>query len=397
MIQEWLLELAKGAGKLLLNPVFYYLFFLAALLGVSRVKRERKNFHIRVENAYFELRQLIPAGLAAGLVLSVITLGTGMVIPIELVWLTAAFTILWSLTGKVRLLAPAYTVGAAFFASIYIIDRGFSIPLIEAAGNWTDDILFPAGASLLALLMIGEAVLILRNGGRATSPKLIKSKRGQTIGVHETKRLWLLPLFLLIPGDAISGLFGWWPLFSIGDSSYAIILVPFSVGFSQQVQGMLPDTAAKRTGRRLLVFSIILLLLSAAGYWYPLASIGVAALAVIGREFITYRQKVYDRNQSFFFSRRNEGLVVLGVKPGTPAESMGLKTGELVSKVNGLKVHDENDLYNALQRNGAHCKLEVFDVNGQIRFVQKALYEGDHHELGILFVQDEWKKDERAV
>ncbi|MGD6842931.1 PDZ domain-containing protein [Bacillus infantis] len=397
MIQEWLLELAKGAGKLLLNPVFYYLFFAAALLGVSRVKRERRNFHIRVENAYFELRQLVPAGLAAGLVLSVITLGTGMVIPIELVWLTAAFTILWSLTGRIRLLAPAYTVGAAFFASIYIIDRGFSIPLIEAAGNWTDDMLFPAGASLLALLMIGEAVLILRNGGRATSPKLIKSKRGQTIGVHETKRLWLLPLFLLVPGDAISAMFGWWPLFSIGDSSYSIIFVPFSVGFHQQVQGMLPDSAVKRTGRRLLVFSVVLLLLSAAGYWYPLASIVITALAVLGREFITYRQKVYDRNQPFFFSRRNEGLVVLGVKPGTPAESMGLKTGELVSKVNGLKVQDENELYNALQRNGAHCKLEVFDVNGQIRFVQKALYEGDHHELGILFVQDEWKKDERAV
>jgi hypothetical protein len=397
LIQEWLLELAKGAGKLLLNPVFYYLFLLAALLGVTRVKRERKNFHIRVENAYFELRQLIPAGLAAGLVLSLITLGTGLVIPIELVWLTAAFTILWSLTGRIRLLAPAYTVGAAFFASIYIIDRGFSIPLIEATGNLTADMLFPAGASLLALLMIGEAVLILRNGGRATSPKLVKSKRGQTIGVHETKRLWLLPVFLLVPGDAISAMFGWWPLFSIGDSSYSIIFVPFSVGFHQQIQGMLPDTAVKRTGRRLLVYSIFLLLLSAAGYWYPLASIVVAALAILGREFITYRQKVYDRNQPFFFSRRNQGLVVLGVKPGTPAESMGLKTGELVTKVNGLQVHDENELYNALQRNGAHCKLEVIDVNGQIRFVQKALYEGDHHELGILFVQDEWKKDERAV
>ena len=42
--------------------------------------------------------------------------------------------------------------------------------------------------------------------------------------------------------------------------------------------------------------------------------------------------------------------------------------------------------YEALQQNRAHCKLEVLDVNGQIRFVQRALYEGDHHELGILFV-----------
>jgi len=70
LVQEWMIELLKGLGRLLLNPVFYYLFFLAAILGVSRVKRERKNFHVRAENAYFELRQLLPLGFATGLVLS---------------------------------------------------------------------------------------------------------------------------------------------------------------------------------------------------------------------------------------------------------------------------------------------------------------------------------------
>jgi hypothetical protein len=35
------------------------------------------------------------------------------------------------------------------------------------------------------------------------------------------------------------------------------------------------------------------------------------------------------------------------------------------------------------------CKLEVFDTNGEARFEQRALYEGEHYELGILFVQDE--------
>jgi S1-C subfamily serine protease len=76
---------------------------------------------------------------------------------------------------------------------------------------------------------------------------------------------------------------------------------------------------------------------------------------------------------------------------------MQLSVGEIVSKVNGTIVHNEAEVYEALQRNRAHCKLEVLDVNGQVRFVQRALYEGDHHELGILFVQDEKKWGTEAV
>jgi len=30
----------------------------------------------------------------------------------------------------------------------------------------------------------------------------------------------------------------------------------------------------------------------------------------------------------------------------------------------------------------------VLDINGEVRYVQRALYEGEHHELGILFVEE---------
>ena len=89
--------------------------------------------------------------------------------------------------------------------------------------------------------------------------------------------------------------------------------------------------------------------------------------------------------------------MILGIIPKSPAEKMALEVGELVTKVNGTLVKDEQGFYEALQRNAAHCKLEVLDTNGQIRFVQRALYEGDHHELGILFVQDDKKWDSAAV
>ncbi len=240
MVQEWMMELLKGFGRLLLNPVFYYLFILAAILGVSRVKRERKNFHVRAENAYFELKQLLPLGLAAGLVLSIFMVGAGLVIPIEFIVFTSALTILWSLTTKVRMLSPIYTVGFAFFATLFFLSMKWELPLIPSkTPEWSIDILPPI-AILLALLILAEGILISKNGSKGTSPKLVIGKRGLVVGIHEVKRLWMLPVFLVIPGESLSASFEWWPLFSIGEQSYAFILVPFSIGFTQHIKGMLP-------------------------------------------------------------------------------------------------------------------------------------------------------------
>ncbi|EIJ80562.1 cell division topological determinant [Bacillus methanolicus PB1] len=393
MAQAWFIELLKGTGKLFLHPVFYYLVFLAGILGVSRVKRERRNFHIRVEDAYFELRQLFPLGIVIGSVISVVAIAAGTVIPLAAVVLAALFTFLWSITTKVRLLAPAYTLGAAFFALIFAAQQDWPLPFMPDLFTSLNEKIYPSITVLLALLIIGEGIFIFKNGPKGTSPKLIKSKRGLTVGVHEVKRLWMLPVFLLLPGGAIQPPFEWWPVFSFGEQSYSFLLVPFAIGFHQQIQSLLPKEAVQLVGKRVIVLGAITFIVSTAGYWWPITSIGAAALAILGREAITLHQRLHEENLPFYFSKRYNGLIILGIIPESPASKMALQVGEMVTKVNGVRVQNEKQFYEALQRNRAHCKLEVLDVNGEVRFVQRALFEGDHHELGILFVQDEKKRD----
>jgi hypothetical protein len=395
MVETWLVELLKGTGKLFLHPVLYYLVFLTGILGVTRVKRERKNFHIRAHDAYFEFRQLFPQGIRIGLVLSIIVVAAGIAVPFATILLIAVFTFLWSLTTNVRWISPAYTIGAAFFAIILIAENNWSIPLFTKSFQALGDNVYPSVVVVLGLMLIAEGILIFKNGGKGTSPKLAKSKRGQNVGLHEGKRLWMLPLFLLIPGNALQLPFDWWPVFHLGSQEYSLILVPFAIGFHQKVKGMLPKVAIQLHGRRVIALGVFVTLLSIAGYWLPLSSIVVAALAVLGRELITLMTMMKDDNLPFYFSKKNQGLMIIGVIPESPASKMGLQVGEIISKANGLLVRDEKVFYEALQKNRAHCKLEVLDTNGEIRFLQRALYEGDHHELGILFVQDERKYDEK--
>jgi hypothetical protein len=359
------------------------------------VKRERKNFHIRAHDAYFELRQLLPQGILIGMVLSIIVVAAGIAVPFAMILLIAVFTCLWSLTTNVRWISPAYTIGAAFFSIILIAENNWSIPLFSKSFQSLGDKIYPSVVVVLGLTLIAEGILIFKNGSKGTSPKLAKSKRGQNVGLHEGRRLWMLPMFLLIPGNALQLPFDWWPVFHLGSEEYSLILVPFAIGFHQQVKGMLPKVAIQLHGRRVITLGVFISLLSVAGYWFPLSSIAIAALAVLGRESITLMATLKDDNLPFYFSKKNQGLMIIGVIPESPASKMSLQVGEIISKANGVLVRDEKAFYEGLQKNRAHCKLEVFDTNGEIRFVQRALYEGDHHELGILFVQDERKYDEK--
>ena len=386
---EWVYELLRGLGRLFLHPMFYYVFILAAWLGITRVKRERHDFHVRAENAYYEARQVLPLGLILGLILSILMIVIGIVIPIEMIIFVALFTFILSLTTKMRWLAPVYTVGLAFFAALFFLSKEWAFPLVESGTPQWNINLLPPMAVLLGLIVIAEGIFISKNGIKGTSPKIIKSKRGLRVGIHEVSRVWMLPVFLLIPGDAISASFSWWPVFSIGSETYSILVVPFAIGFYQQIYSTLPAVALKEFGKKVINLGIILTVLSAVGYWVPLASIVVVALAMIVREVLSMRLRLKEENSPLYFSRKQQGVMILGVIPGSPAEKMDLEVGEVIMKVNGIYVNSEDSFYDALEVNRAHCKLEVVDVNDQIRFVQRALYEGEPYKLGILFVLDE--------
>lgn len=395
MANDWLFELLVGTGKLFLNPVFYLLFLLAAWMGVNRVKRERRHFHVRVENAYFELRQLLPQGLIIGLCLSILFVVVGIVIPVEIIVLTALVTVIVMLTTKVRFLSPAYTLGIASIMYAILDWQNGEMPFFGKIQLETHT--YSAIAIVIALLVIAEGILISWNGKKGTSPMLINGKRGAKVGAHELKRIWLLPAFLVIPGEVLQLPLDWWPAFTAGGETYSLLLVPFAVGVHQQVQGKVPSVAVRAYGMRVFYLGVMTALLAIGSYFMPVAALVVVVLAIVGREALTWMQILNERDLPFYFSKQNQGMRILGILLDSPASKMGLKVGEVITKVNGQTVTDEKAFYEALQRNRAHCKLDVLDVNNEIRFVQRALYEGDHYKLGILFVQENKQEDYQAA
>ncbi|PGS52609.1 PDZ domain-containing protein [Bacillus sp. AFS041924] len=384
-------ELLVGLGKLFLNP-FTYIFFIASIFcGNLRVKRERKHFSVRNFNVTFEWKTSIGYGLFIGLILSVVSLVAGISIPIEMVYLLGVLTIICALLLQFRWMSPAYLIGLALVA-LPLLNRGQdSLPLLKNFVPNDMNAMLPAITILLALLLLAEGILVQRNAANHTTPLFIESKRGKRVGAHEANRLWMVPLFLLIPNGSIISDYSWWPTLALGNSGYSILCVPFGIGFYQLIQGMLPKESIKLVGKQIVSLAIIVCLGGILSCFIGFIAFIAVAIAVVGREAINYIHKNKDSNTPSYFTVKSKGLIVLGILPNSVADKMNIKVGESITKVNGQSVSTVNEFYEALQINRAYCKLEVIDFNSEIRIAQSSVYEGEHHELGFLFPEEESK------
>ncbi|WP_062237843.1 PDZ domain-containing protein [Fictibacillus sp. FJAT-27399] len=391
-------ELLEGIAALFLHPLSYVFVIVAFVIGFKRVKRERKEFKVKVHPVIDNLIQSFFPGLVIGIIFSVVLLGAGVVVPMGMVALIGAMYALLGLTLRTRFLNPAYAIGLASIVALVLPHISTNVDLLD---TWLRDIRntpLDALGILMALLLIQEGILIIWKGSNRTSPRLLKGKRGQYVGAHEATRFWLVPQFFLIPIGAIPAQ-GDWPIFGLQTVGYSILLVPFAVGFRQLNSHSLPQEAIKATGKQVLALGALIVAIALVGFFTGLPLLAVIAIigGTLGRELITVINSQRDESGKPFFTRRNEGLVVLGVVPGTPAAKMGIQVGEVIMKVNGVALNNEREFYRALQINAAFCKLEVLDHRGELRFSQRSLYENEHHELGLLFVHEVTEKKSVVV
>ncbi|MGG4491584.1 cell division protein [Metabacillus idriensis] len=392
MLENWLLEFLLAMGRFFIHPLVYFFLIYSLVLGFIRIKRERKSFHTRIQDIYEEVRFTYSKGLMAGLLLSAVTFGLGVMIPLGSIVLLAIVTVILSLTFQLRFLTPAYTMGLTIFAAFFLMQTD-AVSFLPDLNETSFSIL----AIVMGLLLIAEGVLAYRTAHLKTSPFLLKSSRGLPIGNHVANRTWLLPLFLLIPGGSLTESLSWWPVLTIGDEPFLFVFIPYIIGFHQRVQGSLPKESIMVTSKRVMWLGLIISAAAAVSVWFMPLAFAAALLAIIGREFLTVRQRMNDNSAAFYFSKRDHGLMVLGILPHSPAVKLELEVGEIIMKTNGASVKTVDEFYQALQINGAFCKMEVIGLNGEIRYVQGAIYKGEHHELGILFVQDEKKWGTEAV
>ncbi|WP_158634019.1 PDZ domain-containing protein [Radiobacillus deserti] len=387
MIVDWLWEFLRGLGRFFLNPVVYWFFICVLFASRQRIRKERRFFGTKIFDIFYEVKRTTSVSLVGGLILSLLSIGLGIVFNYYVLLLVSVITILLSLFLRFSFLSAAYTLGFSYLILLaiqYVYGLETNLYMLEALQN----VELTSFTIIIGFLLAVEAMLLLRTDQRESFPEIIKGSRGKWVGQHRLKKAALIPFFALIPGGLIESFAPWWPIFSIDGDTYGIILIPFLVGFEHVAKGFSPVVTAKQLGNMVLILSFVVIGCAVASYYYSFMSLVAVMVAIVGREWISYRHRLRDQQKAPYFAPSSSGMLILGIIPKTPAENLGLLAGEKIVKVNGKLVMTEQEFYEALHTSNASCRLDVLDDRGEIRFVQRAMYQGEHHELGIVFAKE---------
>ncbi|MGI2327453.1 PDZ domain-containing protein [Planococcus sp. YIM B11945] len=382
MIVDALLDI----GRFFINPVFYIALLVSVLLGYFRVKKERKLFRTRIVWGWTEFVGMLKDGWLFALILSILFAGIGLTVPVE--WLIAL-----SIVSIVVMISGYYHVGSFVYLALGAVVLGW----LMKANGWSLNFGFLTYNGyaiswewLLPVALIAGAVvavegwLIQKRGEVSASPDLQKSARGMTAAFYTAKRLWLLPVLLVVPGSLLESYAPYWPQLPIGESSFSLMLFPVVFGFQSRARKTLPVYLFPVIGKWVLwLGGAIAVLALGSLLWAPmaLAALGIGAA---GRLFITIYFVMKERQGNNAVAPQAIGVMIVDVLPDSPADKMGLVRGEVIRKVNGLTVSNETELYEAIQVNAAHCRLEVLDHNREVRLRQHVIFRHDHHRLGLI-------------
>src|SRR5690625_6883392 len=116
------------------------------IVGYNRVKRERLQFGLKVFDYFTERKNTMSLSICAGLVISLLSLGIGVVFTYETIMLLSTVIIILSIVSRFNLLSASYTIGITYLLILLS-------PLILENQSYVSPDLF-ANVNVLSLLFL---------------------------------------------------------------------------------------------------------------------------------------------------------------------------------------------------------------------------------------------------
>lgn len=386
------LEVFDAFVRLWTQPFYLLTVVIIALHFRRLIALERKLFHARLHSVLRETGMAIVLGWIAGIAVSIVMAFFGAVIGAETLWAVWLAVVILALF-RLRFVCFAYAagvVGAA--ASLVNFFPGFFNSLNL---TWLIEPLqrvnVPSLLALAAFLHLVEAFLMRTQGARIASPQFYQGKRGKLVGGYLLHGFWPVPLFLLVPISSAGMIpLPWEPLLGgeVWIGGWMVLPFPVMIGFAERTVSRLPLEKVKWSSAMLTVYAFLVLLLAVLVEWRTELAVLASVLTIMLHEFLVWYSRKYESQRTPLFVHDPRGLRILAVLPGSPAEEMGLVCGEIIHKVNGQKVATKEELHQALSSNAAYCKLEAINSAGESKFAKRAVYAGEHHQLGLILAPD---------
>ncbi|WP_438447529.1 PDZ domain-containing protein [Gorillibacterium sp. sgz5001074] len=385
--------LGEAVLRLLIHPFFYLGLVLILLQYRRQIQLERKLFHVRLHYLFIEAWHLLLWGTAAGLGVSLVMGLLGAAVTAEAVLLLWGISLVLILF-RIRFLCMAYAAGILGVVRCILdwVPGGSGSEAFGWLYRWMDRVDVPGLLALAGVLHLAEALLVRTQGSRSASPLFYDSKRGKPVGGYHMYGFWPLALFLLVPVSGGGGFeLPWSPVFGseLATGGWTVMAMPVVLGFTERTLSRLPKEKARRSAGFLMAYALAVTGMALLAHWVAVLLLPAALLTIALHELLIWFSGWEESKRAPLFVHGLQGLKILAVLPGSPAAELGIEAGETIEKINGVRVRTREELHGAFQINPAFCRMEILNLEGQTKFVSRAVFAGDHHQLGVLLCPDD--------
>lgn len=330
------------------------------------------------------LKETVFFGLVSGFTGSIGIVYAGVVLDSEIIIYILMIMIALSIVN-IRFLCTSYAAGILILAR-YI----FSIP---DAGSTS--LLF-----IVAVIHLAESVLIFFNGAQDNIPVYIQHKDSIT-GAFLMQKFWPMPIIFLsfVPGAVESGLerFGihsWWPAFKpdiLGEGVLALTMdsIIAVAGYTVIAITKQPEQRARETAYQTFAYSLVMFFLGILSAHIHAFKVIGAIFAIAAHEAIVLYNYYTEKHGEPLFTPVKRGIRVFDILPGSHAEKMGIKRGDIILRVNGKDVQTEDGIIHALREFPAFIWIDAQGADGSMKAYEYKCYPFGTNDLGILIVPRE--------
>lgn len=243
-----------------------------------------------------------------------------------------------------------------------------------------------------------EAVLMWFDGHRGAVPVFLK-REGKLVGGFVMQRLWVIPIlfFILVSSSGGDGQSvatpQWWPLFGpnlpgkeLRNAVFASMSLLAMLGYSDFALSTPVLQKVRRSSLELFAFSIILLILALISYKLYIFKFIAAIFAPLAHESLILYERFKESSGVPLWGFAEDGIIVVDTIPSSPAEQIGIKSGDKLIQINNNPIRSIEDLIKIMEEYLSYMWIEVIDIKGKKRLVELSNYRYGIKELGIITV-----------